>query len=55
MKCSDIKILNTPILTQARLAVSEIRRDVNRDPGLSTSDVDAEIKAVRAERKMKAN
>jgi hypothetical protein len=41
-------------LSQARLAVSAIRRDTKRDPGLSTSDVDAEIKAVRAERKTKA-
>ena len=41
-------------LSQARLAVSEIRRDVKRDNRLTMSDVDAEIKAVRAERKTKA-
>ncbi len=40
-------------LARARLAVSTIRRDtrMKRDAALSMSDVDAEIKAVRAERK----
>jgi Domain of unknown function (DUF6429) len=38
-------------LAQARLAVSEIRRGVKQNPKLTTSDVEAEIKAVRAERK----
>lgn len=41
-------------LSQARLAVSKIRRDTKRNPSLSISDVDAEIKAVRAERKTKS-
>jgi hypothetical protein len=40
-------------LAQARLAVSEIRRDTKQDNRLTMSDVDAEIKAVRAERKTK--
>jgi len=38
-------------LAKARLAVSEIRRDVKQNPRLNTSDVEAEIKAVRAKRK----
>ena len=39
---------------QAQLAVSEIRRDMKQNPSLTMSDVDAEIKAVRAERKSKS-
>jgi hypothetical protein len=38
-------------LAQARLAVSEIRRDAKQKPSLTTSDVEAEIKSVRAKRK----
>lgn len=40
-------------LSQARLAVSEIRRDVKQNPSLTISDVEAEIKTARAERKAK--